>query len=127
CVPLARPIARLSVQAASARLIAGGLACMGIALLFSTLLQPGMPYWPLVVPMAVFGVGFLLAQTAWNNAFLSALPADLVGVSAGVSKAAAQTGTVLGTSLLVALLMQYGEADFARRLGGVGLSSEQIA
>jgi hypothetical protein len=127
CVPLARPIARLSVQAPSARLIAGGLACMGVALLFTTLLQPGMPYWPLVLPMALFGIGFRLAQTAWNNAFLTALPTDLVGESSGVSKAAAQAGTVLGTSLLGALVMQYGEADFARRLGDLGLSSEQMA
>ena len=73
-----------------------------------------------------FGFGFLLAQAAWNNAFLSALPADHVGVSAGVSEAAAQTGTLLGTALLGSLLLEYGEADFVRQLTSLGLSSAQI-
>ena len=80
-LPVARPSARASVQVGSRGLIAGGLACMGVAFLVTAWLRPGMPYWPLLVPMAVFGVGFLLAQTAWNNAFLTALPADLVGAS----------------------------------------------
>jgi MFS family permease len=127
CLPLARPAARMAVDVESRRLIAGGLAFMGCALLATALLRPGMPYWPLVIPMGIFGIGFLLAQTAWNNAFLSTLPEDVVGISAGISKAAAQTGIVLGTSLLGALVQQYGEADFTRRLSNVGLSNEQIA
>ena len=99
CVLLARPAARLSMTAPPRRLIAGGLAAMGLAMSMTALVRPGMPYRPLVVPMALFGFGFLLAQAAWNNAFLSALPAAHVGVSAGVSKAAAQTGTLLRTAL----------------------------
>jgi DHA2 family multidrug resistance protein-like MFS transporter len=127
CLPFARPAARMAADVESRRLIAGGLAFMGCALLVTALIRPGIPYWPLAIPMAVFGMGFLLAQTAWNNAFLSTLPEDVVGISAGISKAAAQTGTVLGTSLLGALMRQSGEADFTRRLSDVGLSSEQIA
>jgi MFS family permease len=127
CVPVARLVARLSVQGESRRLIAGGLALIGLALLLTSLLQPGIAYLLLVVPMGLFGIGFLLAQTAWNNAFLSTLPADLVGVTAGISKAAAQTGTLLGSAVMGTILLQYGTADFARRLGDVGLSSAQIA
>ena len=125
-LPVARPSARATVQMGSRALIAGGLACMGVALLVTAWLRPDMPYWPLLVPMAVFGVGFLLAQTAWNNAFLTALPGDLVGVTAGISKAAAQTGTILGTSLLGTIVLNYGQADFAQRLSALGLSNEQI-
>ena len=108
------------------RLIAGGLAAMGLAMSMTALVRPGMPYRPLVVPMALFGFGFLLAQAAWNNAFLSALPAAHVGVSAGVSKAAAQTGILLGTALLGSRLVENGEADFVRQLTSLGLSSAQI-
>jgi MFS family permease len=127
CVPVARPAARLAMQGNPRRLIAGGLALMGVALMGSALLRPGVAYWVLAIPMAVFGVGYLLGQTTWNNAFLSALPADLVGVSAGISKAVAQAGVVLGTSVLGTIVLNYGEADFTRRLSAVGLSSEQIA
>ena len=127
CLPLARVAARLAQQGDSRKLIAGGLTLMGIAMLLTALLRPGMPYWPLVVPMALFGFSFLLAQTAWTNAFLSALPTELVGVSAGVSKAALMIGTLLGTSLLGSLVLQFGQADFVGRLSSLGLSNEQIA
>jgi MFS family permease len=127
CVPIARLAARLSVQGEPRRLIAGGLALLGVALLLTSLLQPGIAYLLLVVPMGLFGIGFLVAQTAWNNAFLSTLPADLVGVSAGISKAAAQTGTLLGSAVMGTILLQYGTADFAQRLGDAGLSNVQIA
>jgi MFS transporter, DHA2 family, multidrug resistance protein len=126
CVPLARPAARLSISTAPRRLIAGGLASMGLAMAMTALVRPDMPYWPLVLPMALFGFGFLLAQTAWNNAFLSALPANHIGVSASVSKAAAQAGTLLGTALLGSLVVEYGQADFVRQLSSLGLSSAQI-
>jgi hypothetical protein len=58
CVPFARPAARMAVEVESRRLIAGGLAFMGCALMLTSLLRPGMPYWPLVIPMGVFGMGF---------------------------------------------------------------------
>ena len=45
-------------------------------------------------------LAFLVAQTAWNDAFLRVIPPNLIGASAGTSKAAAQAGTWLGTALL---------------------------
>ena len=58
------------------------------------------PYWLLVVPMALFGFGFLVAQTAWTNAFMSAMPDAIVGASAGICKATAFTGSALAGALL---------------------------
>jgi hypothetical protein len=56
---------------------------MGVAAVLSALVRPGVPYWLLVGPMAPFGLGFLVAQTAWTTAYMSAMPDAIVGASAG--------------------------------------------
>jgi DHA2 family multidrug resistance protein-like MFS transporter len=124
---LARPAARVTIRTDERRLIVAGLGLMSAALLFTAALaSPTMPYWPLIVPMGVFGFAFLVTQTAWNDAFLRVIPPNLIGASAGTSKAAAQSGTWLGTALLAAILLRFGQADFAQRLTAFGLSAEQI-
>jgi hypothetical protein len=118
----ARRAARLTLRLDARRLIAGGLAVMGVAAVLTALLRPGVPYWFLVPPLALFGFGFLVAQTAWTNAFLSAMPDAVVGASAGIVKATATTGSALAGALLGTVLLVVGQADFARRLAGLGLS-----
>ena len=85
----ARRAAVLALQKDARGLIAGGLAVMGVALLLTALVRPGLPYWPLVLPLALFGFGYLVAQTAWTNAFMTAMPDAVVGASAGIIKATA--------------------------------------
>jgi predicted MFS family arabinose efflux permease len=125
---LAAPrVARRALRADARRLIAGGLALMGFATILSALIRPGVPYWLLVGPMALFGLGFLVAQTAWTTAYMSAMPDAIVGASAGISKATAATGSALAGALLGTVVQRAGQADFQRRLEGLGLSAEQQA
>jgi hypothetical protein len=100
---------------------------MGAAAVLTALVRPGVPYWLLVAPMALFGAGFLVAQTAWTNAYLSAMPDAIVGASAGISKATAATGSALAGALLGSVVQLAGQADFARRLDALGLTAAQSA
>ena len=120
-------VARRALQPDSRRLIVGGLALMGFATMLTALVRPGVPYWLLVVPMALFGFGFLVSQTAWTNAFMSAMPDAIVGASAGICKATAFTGCALAGALLGTVVQVAGQADFLRRLEALGLSEAQQA
>jgi hypothetical protein len=126
--PLTAPrVARRALQSDARPLVAGGLALMGASAVLTALVRPGVPYWLLVGPMALFGFGFLVAQTAWTNAYLSAMPDAVVGASAGISKATATTGSALAGALLGFVLQLAGQADFARRLDALGLTAAQSA
>ena len=123
----ARPATRWALRRDARHLIAGGLAVMGGSLLATALLRPAMPYWPLVIPLVLFGVGYLVAQTAWLTVFMTAMPDAVVGASAGICKATGATGAALGGGVLGTVLLLSGQADFARRLADQGLSAAQIA
>ncbi|MBV9357286.1 MAG: hypothetical protein JO023_17385 [Chloroflexi bacterium] len=117
----------LALELGARRLIAGGLILMGVAMLVTALVQPDVPYWLLVVPLGVFGGGYLIAQTAWTIAFMDEMPDAIVGTSAGIAQATSVTGAALGGALVGITLVQVGQTELDRRLSGRGLSQEQIA
>ena len=99
---------------------------MGVAMILTALVRPGVPYWLLVGPLALFGFGYLVAQVAWTNTFLTAMPDAVVGASAGIIKATALAGSTLGGVLLGTVLLRAGQADFERRLVEFGLTDAQV-
>ncbi len=117
--------ARIAFQQPPRIVVCSSIVAMALAMGLSALARPTTPYLWLVPTMVLFGLGFLLASTVWNNIFLSALPADLVGVSSGISKAAGLTGGALAGVVLGAVAQQIGLNDFARRISRLGLSDEQ--
>jgi MFS family permease len=126
--PLAvRHVTRLAPRLDARHLIAGGLALMGMAILVTALIRPGVPYWLLVLPLALCGFGYLVAQTAWTSAFMSVMPDAVVGASAGIMNATSATGAALGGALLGTVLLLVGHAEFEHRLIALGLSQEQIS
>jgi MFS family permease len=117
--------ARIAFRQPPRIVVCSSIVAMALAMGLSALARPATPYLWLVPPMMLFGLGFLLASTVWNNIFLSALPTDLVGVSSGISKAAGLTGGALAGVVLGAVAQLAGLDDFARRIGRLGLSEEQ--
>jgi MFS family permease len=109
--------------------IGGSLLMMVLAVIctsaVSLLFQAATPYWLLAALMVTLVIGYLFATTAWNSAYLSLVPNDLVGVGAAISSGAAQLGAVLASTLLGKLLIDFGERDFEARLRALGLSPEQ--
>jgi MFS transporter, DHA2 family, multidrug resistance protein len=118
---------RFTVQQSHPVVIATGLIFIAFALLLTAMLSPIIPYLALAPIMGLFGVGFMLASTAWTYLFFSALPGDLIGVSAGINRAAGLVGGALSGAILSTVVQAAGLYDFQRRLGDVGLNAEQQA
>jgi hypothetical protein len=119
--------AKLASRLGARRVIAGGLALMGTAMLATALIRPDAGYWLLVLPLGVFGSGYLVAQTAWTIAFMNEMPDAVVGASAAIAQATSSTGAALGGALLGITLHEIGQARLDRRVAELQLSAEQLA
>jgi MFS transporter, DHA2 family, multidrug resistance protein len=123
----ARRADELAFRLGARRVIAGGLALMGTAMLATALIRPDAGYWLLILPLGVFGGGYLLAQTAWTITFMNEMPDAVVGSSAAIAQATSATGAALGGALLGITLHEVGQARLDRRLAELQLSAEQMA
>ena len=117
--------AKVAIEWPKHVVISLGLSTMGVAMLLTALARPGLPYLFLVPAMALFGIGFLLATTAWTYFFFSALPEDLPGVTAGINRAAGLVGGTLAGVVLSTVVQFSGMTDFQRRLDDIQLTLEQ--
>lgn len=107
--------------------VGSGLGAMGVAMLLTALVRPNLPYLVLVLPMVLFGLGFLVASAAWTHYFFSALPADLCGMSAGINRAAGLIGGGLAGVVLTTVVEFTGIVNFKLRIADLGLNAEQQA
>jgi DHA2 family methylenomycin A resistance protein-like MFS transporter len=64
----------------------------------------GVPYWMLIVPMGLSGLGISFSMVAATSAVVDAAPTGQTGLASGVLNAARQVGGALGVALLGALL-----------------------
>jgi DHA2 family methylenomycin A resistance protein-like MFS transporter len=80
-----------------------GIAGLVLVALLST---SGVPYWVLVVPMGLIGLGISFSMVAATTAVVEAAPPGQAGLASGVLNAARQVGSALGVALLGALLAQ---------------------
>jgi predicted MFS family arabinose efflux permease len=119
--------ARVAIEQPRGVVIGGGLAAMAIAIFLTALARPNTPYVLLVPPMVLYGLGFLLASTAWTHFFFGALPNDLIGLNAGINRSAALVGGGVSGVVLSAIVQNVGMVDFERRLGDLGLDATQQA
>jgi hypothetical protein len=105
--------------------VGAGLAAMAAAMLLTSLARPSLPYLALVPMMMLFGLGFLVASASWSYFFFGALPADLIGMSCGINRAASLVGSALTGVLLATIVEVAGTADFKLRLADLGLTQNQ--
>lgn len=119
--------ARVTTEQPTYLAVGGGLTAMAAAMLLTSLARPNMPYLLLVPMMMLFGLGFLIASASWAYFFFTALPADLIGLSSGINRAAGLVGSALAGVLLSSVVEVAGVADFKLRLAELGLSDDQKA
>jgi len=105
------------------RLLCGlGFAVTSASLFWlASVLGATTPYWQIMVPMALLGVGMSgiwapLAATATRN-----LPMDLAGAGSGVYNATRQVGAVLGSAAIAVLI----DARLAAQLPGLSAGSSE--
>lgn len=97
-------VGRLSDRFGDKRLIITGLTLMGLSTLFLSTYASGAS--PLLVSVGVLGVGiaFAFTNSPANNAAVSALDADKVGVGMGIFQGALYLGAGTGAGMIGALL-----------------------
>jgi MFS transporter, DHA2 family, multidrug resistance protein len=114
--------ARFAVERPTQQVVSVGMVAVAAALALSGLMGPELPYLFFVPVMALFGLGFLLASTAWAFFFFNALPGDMACVNAGINRAAGLVGGAIAGAVLSVVLQAAGMAEFMRRLAELGLN-----
>jgi len=109
-------------------LITGGTVLAGLALLlFSWLVSPSLSIWTLLVPMAMFGAGYSIANVPRMNALLSSAPPALAGTASATNNAVTQVGNALGIAVTVALVSTFGRNYYFGELQKAGLDEQEIS
>lgn len=103
-------VGRLSDRFGDKRLIITGMTLMGLSTLFLSTYASGAS--PLLVSVGVLGVGiaFAFTNSPANNAAVSALDADKVGVGMGIFQGALYLGAGTGAGMIGALLSALRDA-----------------
>jgi MFS family permease len=107
-------------------IVAGGLVVMAVAMAGAALLPVHAPYWLFIVPLFLFGVGYLVASTIWTSAFLRTAVAQHYGVNAAISSATSTIGLAVGSALTGSLLARLGLELYLERLAAANLTVAEI-
>ncbi|MDX3238382.1 MFS transporter [Streptomyces sp. ME03-5709C] len=91
-------LGRARVVAIGLVLLAASTAALG------RLAEPGTPYWQLLAPLVVNGMGVILVVSVTNDTILASAPKERTGAAAGVSETAMEMGGSLGIAVLGSLL-----------------------
>jgi len=88
--------------------IAGGLVVMAVAMAIAALVPATGPYLLFVVPLVIFGMGYLVASTVWTSAFLRSAVAGHYGINAAISSATSVIGGAVGSAVTGSILANLG-------------------
>lgn len=104
-------VGRISDHLGAKRLIIVGLTIMGISTLFLSTFASGAS--PILVSVGVLGVGiaFAFINSSANNAAVSSLRKEQVGVGMGIFQGALYLGAGTGAGIIGAILSARREAD----------------
>jgi EmrB/QacA subfamily drug resistance transporter len=87
-----------------------GLLLQGVGLGWLALVvEPGVSYGTLVLPLIVAGVGIAMCFPTTANAVVAAVPPDDAGVAAGTNNALREVGGVFGVAILAATFAAHGD------------------
>jgi MFS family permease len=104
------PIAgALSDRVGGARLMGVGLTLQAAGLgALAAISTPTTPYWQLVVPFMVSGIGMAMFWAPVANVVLSAVRKEEEGQASGAQNAIRELGGVFGVAVLASIWSQYG-------------------
>jgi EmrB/QacA subfamily drug resistance transporter len=86
-----------------------GLLLQGVGLgWLSLVVEPGVRYGTLVLPLIVAGVGIAMCFPTTANAVVAAVPTDDAGVAAGTNNALREVGGVFSVAILAATFAAHG-------------------
>jgi hypothetical protein len=103
--------------------IAAGLLIMAVAIGGAALLPVNASYLFFVLPLFLFGVGYLLSSTVWTSVFLRTVVARNYGVNAAINNATASIGMAIGSALTGNLMAVLGLEIYLRRLTAANVNA----
>jgi MFS family permease len=94
----------------------GGHRLMGVGLILqasglasiAAISTPATPYWQLVAPFAVSGIGMAMFWAPVANVVLSAVKPEEQGQASGANNAIRELGGVFGVAVLASVFSSYG-------------------
>ena len=108
-------------------LIAGGLALMALGLAAVAIwLSPAAGFWVFLLPLALLGGGYSIANTPRMSAVLGSAPPELAGAASATNNAAVQLGNSLGIAVMGALFQGFARNAYASDLAQRGLGAAEI-
>ena len=106
--------------------IAAGMLLMAVSLAASALAPGEGPYWFYVLPLILFGVGFVVTTTVWMSAFLRTAVHGHFGLNAAITSATALIGGALGSVITGNLLNVLGMESFRQEVVSANLDPERM-
>lgn len=106
--------------------IAAGMMLMAVALAASALAPGEGPYWFYVLPLIVFGIGFVVTTTVWMSAFLRTAVHGHFGLNAAITSATALIGGALGSVITGNLLNVLGMESFRQEVVSANIDPERL-
>jgi EmrB/QacA subfamily drug resistance transporter len=106
---------RASDRVGSRWLMGGGMALLGISLLFYQRAGVHSDFWTLLPAMIIGGIGMASTMSPMTSAAMGAVPVDKAGVGSGVLNSFRQVGGALGIASMGAILASYLPAQVSAR------------
>ncbi len=94
---------RLLRRFGARRVLLTGMTCSSVGLIAVGPLA-AMPYWTMVIPLAMLGFGIATVLTTAADLVLKVAPPARVGAATGVSETSFELGTAMGIALMGSLL-----------------------
>ncbi len=108
-------------------LIGGGLVLMALGLAAMALwLNPTAGFWVYLLPLALLGGGFSIANVPRMSAVLATAPPELAGAASATNNASSQLGSSLGIAVLGALFQGFARNTYTSDLTALGLGTAEI-
>jgi EmrB/QacA subfamily drug resistance transporter len=98
---------RASDRVGSRWLMGGGMALLGVSLLFYQRAGVHSDFWTLLPAMIIGGIGMASTMSPMTSAAMGAVPVDKAGVGSGVLNSFRQVGGALGIAAMGAILASY--------------------
>ena len=106
---------RASDRVGSRWLMGGGMALLGVSLLFYQRAGVHSDFWTLLPAMVIGGVGMAMTMSPMTSAAMGAVPVDKAGVGSGVLNSFRQVGGALGIAAMGAIVASYLPVHVAAR------------
>jgi MFS family permease len=116
----------LTMRMGARRIIVIGMLGLGISLLWLSFVWVDTPFWFVLTPLILGGIGFGIASPARTQVVLAAPPSELTGSAAAVNTAVGQSGYALGVILSSIIITFMANTALLEPLTQMGVSEETI-